>query len=96
MQTSSVATFMAINGSGFFSVQKPGTFTDSAPVFDGIDRYTRRGDFQLDKNGYLVNGAGYYLEGIPDRSDDRQSFWQLAAGAEVSKRFSSSSSNNQN
>src|SRR6201999_4416611 len=27
--------------------------------------YTRRGDFQLDQNGYLVNGAGYYLEGIP-------------------------------
>lgn len=65
VQTSSVATFMAINGSGFFSVQKPGTFTDGAPVFDGVDRYTRRGDFQLDKSGYLVNGAGYYLEGVP-------------------------------
>jgi len=34
-------------------------------VFDGVDRYTRRGDFQLDKSGFLVNGAGYYLEGIP-------------------------------
>jgi flagellar hook protein FlgE len=34
-------------------------------VFDGVDRYTRRGDFQLDKSGYLVNGAGYYLEGVP-------------------------------
>src|SRR5439155_15024249 len=60
-----VATFMAINGAGFFSVQKPGTFTDGVPVFDGVDRYTRRGDFQLDKSGYLVNGAGYYLEGVP-------------------------------
>jgi flagellar hook protein FlgE len=56
---------MAINGAGFFSVQKPGTFTDGVPVFDGVDRYTRRGDFQLDKSGYLVNGAGYYLEGVP-------------------------------
>jgi len=65
VQSASVATFMAINGSGFFSVQKPGTFTDGTPVFDGVDRYTRRGDFQLDKNGYLVNGAGYYLEGVP-------------------------------
>jgi flagellar hook protein FlgE len=65
VQTASVATFMAINGNGFFAVQKPGTFTDGAPVFDGVDRYTRRGDFQLDKNGYLVNGAGYYLEGVP-------------------------------
>ncbi|HKU07108.1 MAG TPA: flagellar hook-basal body complex protein [Bradyrhizobium sp.] len=65
VQTASVATFMAINGSGFFAVQKPSNFTDGTPVFDGVDRYTRRGDFQLDKSGYLVNGAGYYLEGVP-------------------------------
>jgi flagellar hook protein FlgE len=65
VQAASVATFMAINGTGFFSVQKPGTFADNLPVFDGVDRYTRRGDFQLDKSGFLVNGAGYYLEGIP-------------------------------
>ena len=65
VQSASVATFMAINGNGFFAVQKPGTFTDGTPVFDGVDRYTRRGDFQLDKSGYLVNGAGYYLLGVP-------------------------------
>ena len=65
VQSASVATYMAINGSGFFAVQKPGTFTDGQPVFDGVDRYTRRGDFQLDKSGYLVNGAGYYLQGVP-------------------------------
>jgi flagellar hook protein FlgE len=65
VQAAQVATFMAINGDGFFSVQKPGGFTDNTPVFDGVDRYTRRGDFQLDKQGYLVNGAGYYLMGIP-------------------------------
>ena len=34
-------------------------------MFDGVNLYTRRGDFQLDKNGFLVNGAGYYLMGIP-------------------------------
>jgi flagellar hook protein FlgE len=65
VQSASVATFMAINGAGFFAVQKPGSFTDGSPVFDGVDRYTRRGDFQLNKDGYLVNGAGYYLEGVP-------------------------------
>lgn len=65
VQAASISTFMAINGEGFFSVQKPGGFADNQPMFDGVDRYTRRGDFQLDKNGYLVNGAGYYLMGIP-------------------------------
>ena len=65
VQSASVATYMAINGAGFFAVQKPGTFTDGLPVFDGVDRYTRRGDFSLDKSGFLVNGAGYYLEGVP-------------------------------
>lgn len=65
IQNASIGTFMAVNGEGFFVVQKPSNFADNRPVFDGIDRYTRRGDFQSDKDGYLVNGAGYYLMGIP-------------------------------
>ena len=65
VQKAAVSTYMAISGDGFFVVQKPGSFTDSNPVFNGVNNYTRRGDFTLDKNGYLVNGAGYYLEGIP-------------------------------
>jgi flagellar hook protein FlgE len=65
VQSAAVATYMAINGAGFFAVQKPGSFTDNNPVFTGVDNYTRSGDFSLDKNGYLVNGAGYYLEGVP-------------------------------
>ena len=65
VQSASVSTYMAINGDGFFAVQKPGSFTDNNPVFTGVNNYTRRGDFSLDKNGYLVNGAGYYLQGVP-------------------------------
>ncbi|MGE0063210.1 MAG: flagellar hook-basal body complex protein, partial [Xanthobacteraceae bacterium] len=65
IQASSISTFMAINGDGFFVIQKPSSFTDGRPVFDGINLYTRRGDFQPNKDGYLVNGAGYYLMGIP-------------------------------
>jgi flagellar hook protein FlgE len=65
VQDASVATYMAINGEGFFAVQKPSSFSDNNPQFDGVESFTRRGDFTLDKNGYLVNGAGYYLEGIP-------------------------------
>lgn len=65
IQSSSVGTFLAINGDGYFVVQKPTSVTDGTPVFSGINTYTRRGDFQPDKNGYLVNGAGNFLMGIP-------------------------------
>ena len=65
VQSAAVSTYMAINGQGFFVVQKPDGFTDNRPSFAGINNYSRRGDFTLDKNGYLVNGAGYYLMGIP-------------------------------
>ncbi len=65
IQNASIGTFMAINGDGFYVVQKPSNFVASQPVFSGSELYTRRGDFQTDKNGYLVNGAGYYLMGIP-------------------------------
>ena len=61
---STVATNIAINGDGFFSVQKPTGITDNVPVFNGITDYTRRGDFQVNANGKLVNGAGYYLMGV--------------------------------
>src|SRR5258708_28899556 len=51
VQSAAVGTYMAINGDGFFAVQKPGSFTDNNPVFTGVDRYTRRGDFSVDKKG---------------------------------------------
>jgi flagellar hook protein FlgE len=62
---SSIGTFMAINGQGFFVVEKPSSVVDNRPVFSGVENFTRRGDFQPDKNGFLVNGAGYFLMGIP-------------------------------
>jgi flagellar hook protein FlgE len=65
IQTASIGTFMAINGDGYFVTQKPTDVVDNRPVFSGINNYTRRGDFQTDKEGYLVNGAGYFLMGIP-------------------------------
>jgi flagellar hook protein FlgE len=64
-QSASIGTFMAINGDGFFVVQKPSNFVDGRPTFSGSPLYTRRGDFSTDKDGFLVNGAGYYLMGIP-------------------------------
>ena len=64
VSASTVATYMAINGDGFFSVQKAIGTTDNKPVFSGVTDYTRRGDFQVNANGNLVNGAGYYLMGV--------------------------------
>jgi flagellar hook protein FlgE len=65
VSASSVATNMAINGDGFFSVQQASGTVDNVPVFSGVTDYTRRGDFQVNANGNLVNGAGYYLMGVP-------------------------------
>ena len=43
---------VAINGNGFFRLSDSGTIT-----------YTRNGQFQLDKNGYIVNSNGSRLTG---------------------------------
>ena len=43
---------LAIQGSGFFQIMQP----------NGELAYTRNGQFQLDKNGNIVNGEGYALQ----------------------------------
>jgi flagellar hook protein FlgE len=63
LQPTGLSTNVAISGEGFFIVQEQSGYSNNQPVFGGIDLYTRRGDFQLDKDGYLVNGAGFYLRG---------------------------------
>jgi len=65
IQAGTTGTDMAINGDGYFIVQPPLSYSGTTPIFGGVDSYTRRGDFQLDSQGYLVNSAGYYLEGLP-------------------------------
>lgn len=65
IQSSSVSTDMAINGDGYFIVAQPTSVSGNQPVFNGVSLYTRRGDFQENSQGFLVNGAGYYLMGIP-------------------------------
>jgi flagellar hook protein FlgE len=58
-------TFIALNSSGFFVVEPKVGQSDGNSEFAGTNFYTRRGDFQIDKDGLLVNGAGYYLKGLP-------------------------------
>lgn len=58
-------TYMAINGDGFFIVENQIGYNDGQSVFSGTDYYTRRGDFDINRDGYLVNGAGYFLKGLP-------------------------------
>lgn len=60
ISSTGVATNLAISGDGYFIV-KQNTGSVAAPSFSGQTGYTRRGDFSADANGYLVNGAGYYL-----------------------------------
>lgn len=64
IQAGSSATFMAINGDGYFQVTQKANTNDGTVSFNGLDYYTRRGDFEIDKDGFLVNGSGYYLKAL--------------------------------
>lgn len=61
-QATSFGTDIALQGSGYFVVQKKQLTQDGTLAFGG-NLYSRRGDFRQDKDNYLVNGAGYYLSG---------------------------------
>ena len=56
---------LAIGGQGFFAVsEQSGVVSGTTnPTFSPQSYFTRAGDFQMDKNGYLVNSAGGYLQG---------------------------------
>lgn len=59
-----IDTNVAINGDGFFVVDQRSSGVGANTQFSNQNLYTRRGDFDFDANGYLVNGAGYYLKGL--------------------------------
>ncbi|WP_186417085.1 flagellar hook-basal body complex protein [Bosea sp. CS1GBMeth4] len=58
-----IDTNAAINGDGFFVVDQRQSGVGASTLFANSNLYTRRGDFDFDADGYLVNGAGYYLKG---------------------------------
>jgi flagellar hook protein FlgE len=63
ISSSNTATSLAISGEGYFAVETATTNAAGVTNFNSQNYYTRQGDFTLDKNGYLVNGSGYYLTG---------------------------------
>jgi flagellar hook protein FlgE len=52
---------LAIAGQGFFVVSRPVGEDRNNPIFRVQQDYTRAGDFAMNKNGYIVNGSGDYL-----------------------------------
>jgi flagellar hook protein FlgE len=58
----SIPTNIALNGEGFFVV-RPRPNEDAIISGQSAMLFTRRGDFEVDRLGYLVNGAGYALQG---------------------------------
>ena len=69
-------TNLAITGNGFFVVSRATNQTATQTNFEALRYYTRAGDFEVNRDGYLVNNGGYYLNGwtvdpdtgIPDTS----------------------------
>ncbi|MEI9984922.1 MAG: flagellar hook-basal body complex protein [Aliidongia sp.] len=64
---SQFTTNLAISGQGFFQVKAPPAATSAgqAPNFSSQNLYTQAGDFTVNAQGFLVNGAGYYLTAYP-------------------------------
>lgn len=70
LKSSSISTDIAIDQSGFFTVTDELTRNTSTGQWDitGDILYTRAGEFRPDKDGNLVNAAGFYLTGWPRNS----------------------------
>ena len=60
-EDSTSATDLAIGGNGYFQLVNPE---------NGNTYYTRAGDFSFDNEGYLVNSAGYRVQGWQTETDD--------------------------
>ncbi len=60
LQSSTSATDVAISGQGFFIVNE-----QPEASLGSLFAYTRAGSFSVDKDGYLQNTSGWYLQGWP-------------------------------
>ncbi len=69
---STASTDLAISGNGFFAVTDQVTLNATTQEYEptGDIFYTRAGEFRADKDGNLVNTAGFYLIGFPRNATD--------------------------
>lgn len=79
LQTTGRTLDVAISGEGFFivadsaaeempAVEDMASLTENALIEEGLTntQYTRAGNFYMDRNGFVVNGDGKYLVGVPN------------------------------
>ncbi len=73
-QTTGRTLDLSISGDGYFVVAeamvKPGTGDNDDAVTILEKKYTRAGNFYLDKNGYLINSEGLYVLGYESKETD--------------------------
>ena len=82
LQTTGRVLDLAISGDGFFMVadsaaeempalEDLASLTDNPLLGEGFTNiyYTRAGNFYMDRNGFVVNGDGKYIVGIPNPED---------------------------
>jgi flagellar hook protein FlgE len=62
LQATTNSTDLALSGNGMFVVN---TDPDPATSGNGMFAYTRAGSFKVDKEGYLQNVSGFYVQGWP-------------------------------
>jgi flagellar hook protein FlgE len=62
LQATSSATDVAMSGAGMFVVN---TVADPAASGSGMYAYTRAGSFKVNKEGYLQNVSGFFMQGWP-------------------------------
>ncbi len=75
LQSTSSATDVGISGQGFFVVNEA-----AQPTTGNMYGYTRAGSFKVDKEGYLQNVGGFYMQGWPLQTWDSNA---LAAQVEI-------------
>ncbi|TAN64495.1 MAG: flagellar hook-basal body complex protein [Magnetospirillum sp.] len=62
LQATSSSTDLSLSGQGMFVVN---TTSNPAASGNGMFAYTRAGSFKVDKEGYLQNVSGFFLQGWP-------------------------------